>query len=70
MKTITIEVKGHYSKKTATIRAKISENGKRAEISTCQIKSATDRACYAGTDYLDLPADWESRQDGSAIYYL
>jgi hypothetical protein len=76
MKTIKIEVKGHYSKNTATILAKVSESGKRATISARQLKAAADKTCYAGADYLDLPQDQvngpvcEIQQDGSVICNL
>lgn len=69
-KTMRLEVVSHYSRTRTILRARMSADGTRAEISAGQLRAAALR-CYAGTDYLDLPAGgWEPRQDGSAICYL
>ena len=68
--SMAIAAEGHYSKKITTILARVSEDGKWAEISARQLRAAEDRACDAGTDYLDLPEGWEPRQDGSAYHLI
>ena len=72
MKRIEVIARGNYSHKETSIRAAVNTNksGKQyLEINARQLRSAADRVCYSGTDYLRIATvegygDFEAYEDG------
>lgn len=76
-KCVAVVASGRYRKETTTIKAarKSTKQGQEyLDITPRQIKAASDKCCYSGTDYVDLArvdgySHWQPTGDKGFVSY-